>query len=174
MFVTWKLRARPRRLIRYGGDPAISSPSRRIDPLVGAQAAADQVEQRRLAGAVRTDDRMALAAPDVERDAADDRRRAEAHMHVQELQRGTVVAPARAPCPCSSRAPVTADDERARASSPARSHAAAIRRQVRRKATKPPTSSTDAPIQGQGDGGIHRHPQEPHASIPAPAAWTRR
>jgi hypothetical protein len=36
MLVTWKLRARPRRLIANGRAPAISSPSSRIEPRVGA------------------------------------------------------------------------------------------------------------------------------------------
>jgi hypothetical protein len=35
MLVTWKLRERPRRLIRYGGAPAISVPFSRIDPRLG-------------------------------------------------------------------------------------------------------------------------------------------
>ena len=36
MFVTWKLRESPRRLMRYGRSPAISSPCKRIEPAVGA------------------------------------------------------------------------------------------------------------------------------------------
>ena len=89
MFVTWKLRASPRRLTRYGGAPAISSPLRRIEPLRWTKPAADQIEQRRLAGAVRADDGEALASTDVERDAADDRRRAEALLDAAQLQRGS-------------------------------------------------------------------------------------
>ena len=41
--------------------PSMRWPLSRISPLVGAEAAADEVEQRRLAGAVRADDRDALA-----------------------------------------------------------------------------------------------------------------
>src|SRR5258706_16385374 len=35
MLVTWKLRARPRRAMRYGRSPAISRPWRRIEPCEG-------------------------------------------------------------------------------------------------------------------------------------------
>ncbi len=48
---------------------------------------AHQVEERRLAGAVRADDGVPLALRDTERDAADDRRRAEALAHVAQLER---------------------------------------------------------------------------------------
>ena len=73
----WKLRDRPSRLIRCGGRP--SMPLAVQPDLAGGdrKAAADQVEQRGLAGAVRADDRVALAARDVEADAADDLGRAE-------------------------------------------------------------------------------------------------
>ena len=54
-----------------------SSPFSRIAPERRREAAADQVEQRRLAGAVRADDRVPLALGTVEVDAADDLRRAE-------------------------------------------------------------------------------------------------
>src|SRR5438552_3906492 len=37
MLVTWKLRESPRRLMRQGREPAISSPCILIDPLVGAK-----------------------------------------------------------------------------------------------------------------------------------------
>ena len=68
----WKLRDSPSRLIRCGGN--------RIYPLAvqldfargDREPAADQVEQRRLAGTVRTDDAMPLARRDFEVDAAND------------------------------------------------------------------------------------------------------
>ena len=50
-------------------------------------AAADEVEQRRFAGAVRPDDRVPLALGDVERDAADDLHRAEALAKIEERKR---------------------------------------------------------------------------------------
>ena len=62
MLVTWKLRDRPLRLISNGRRPVMSSPLSRIAPGAHREAAGDQVEQRRLAGAVRADDRVALAA----------------------------------------------------------------------------------------------------------------
>ena len=61
MLVIWKLRARPRRLISYGFRPSMRLPLSRISPLGRAEAAADEIEERRLAGAVRADDRDALA-----------------------------------------------------------------------------------------------------------------
>src|SRR5262249_38302241 len=48
------------------------------------KAPADQVEQRRFARAIGTDDRVALAPADVEAHAHDDRRRAEALVDVRE------------------------------------------------------------------------------------------
>src|SRR5207249_4596472 len=51
------------------------------------ETAADQVEQRRLAGAVGADERVALARRDIEGHAADDRRRAELLVDVAELER---------------------------------------------------------------------------------------
>jgi hypothetical protein len=53
----------------------------------GGIASADQVEERRFAGAVGTDDRVPLALVDGERDAANDGRRAEALVQILQLQR---------------------------------------------------------------------------------------
>src|SRR6185503_12342580 len=63
------------------------------------EARADQIEQRRLAGAVRSDDRVALALRDREIDAVDDRRTAEALLHTLQLECGRGHTPPRA---CSS------------------------------------------------------------------------
>src|SRR3546814_15438924 len=52
------------------------------------EAAGDEVEQRRLAGAIRADDSVAFVAAHDEGDAADDRRVAEVLAHVIERQRG--------------------------------------------------------------------------------------
>src|SRR5277367_3048926 len=47
---------------------------------------ADQMKQRRFAGAVGTDDRVPLSGGDLEADAADDRRRAEALAQIDQLE----------------------------------------------------------------------------------------
>ena len=83
--VIWKLRDRPRRLISCGARPSIDRPFSAIVPELTAKPPADQVEQRRLAGAVGADHGMALAARNVEIDAADDLGAAEALVHA--LQR---------------------------------------------------------------------------------------
>src|SRR5690606_25165432 len=62
--------------------------------LAQGEAAGDQVEQRRLAGAVRSDDGVALALGDVQGDAADDRRDAEILVDVPERKRGHRTSPA--------------------------------------------------------------------------------
>ena len=66
MLVIWKLRARPQAvdLVRLQAVDALAVEQ---DLAAGrAEAAADQVEQRRLAGAVRADDRDPLARRDRE------------------------------------------------------------------------------------------------------------
>src|SRR5665213_2450847 len=55
---------------------------------IGAQLAGDQVEQRRLAGAVGTDDEAALARRDGEIDAARDAEAAERLLELSDRQRG--------------------------------------------------------------------------------------
>ena len=59
----WNVRAIPRRTTRCGGVRSRLSPSNAISPVVGLVEARDQVEERRLAGAVRADqaDDLALA-----------------------------------------------------------------------------------------------------------------
>src|SRR6266404_6504629 len=70
-----------------GGQPADRLPVE-LDPAArDGQAPADQVEQRGLPGAVGADDRVALAAGDVEAHAHDDGRGPEALPHVGEANR---------------------------------------------------------------------------------------
>ena len=57
----WKVRPMPRRQIASGASPSIRSPANAIAPVVGREHAGDHVEQRGLAGAVRTDDGEDLA-----------------------------------------------------------------------------------------------------------------
>ena len=64
----------------------MSSPSRRIGAGIGRERAGDQVEQRGLAGAVRTDDAERLAGLDGEIDAVGDHQRAEGLADALELQ----------------------------------------------------------------------------------------
>ena len=52
--------------MRWRGSPASERPSNRMSPGIGAVDAADAVEQRGLAGAVRPDQAADLAAPDIE------------------------------------------------------------------------------------------------------------
>ena len=118
MLVIWKLRARPRRLISNGAAPAISLAVEPDRAARGREAAADQVEQRRFAGAVGADDREPLAARDVERDAADDLGHAETLLDVAQLQRirGTSwrcgVRRGPVPAPPSTQTPGRAEQQR--------------------------------------------------------------
>ena len=61
----WNVRATPRCVIVCGARPTRLSPSSRISPLVGPVDAGDEVEQRRLAGAVRPDDADDLVLVDL-------------------------------------------------------------------------------------------------------------
>jgi hypothetical protein len=61
MLVIWKLRDRPSRLISNGFLPSMRWPLQQHLAAGGREAAADQVEQRRLARAVGADDGDALA-----------------------------------------------------------------------------------------------------------------
>ena len=88
MLVIWKLRDRPRRLISNGCSPSMGSPCRRTSPEVGRKRPLVRLKQGRFAGAVRADDRMSLAARDLERDAADDLGRAEALAQVEQREGG--------------------------------------------------------------------------------------
>ena len=60
------------RVRRYGGGAVTSLPSSSTVPAVGRQQARQQVEERRLAGAVRADHAEQLALADLERDIGDD------------------------------------------------------------------------------------------------------
>ena len=57
----WKVRVMPARAFRCGARPVMSRPSKRTVPGVGRQEARHQREQRRLAGAVRADQRAERA-----------------------------------------------------------------------------------------------------------------
>ena len=70
LFTTWKVRAMPRWQRSAAGSAVTSSPSNTIEPWVGGSTPGDQVEQRRLAGAVGADQADDLAAPDRNRDIA--------------------------------------------------------------------------------------------------------
>ena len=59
----WNVRAIPSRATRYAGAPVMSAPSKRIVPLDGRRNPGQEVEQRRLAGAVRPDDPVDRARP---------------------------------------------------------------------------------------------------------------
>jgi len=61
MLVIWKLRDRPSRLISKGFMPLMRWPLQQHVAAAGIKAAADQVEQRGLAGTVRADDGHPLA-----------------------------------------------------------------------------------------------------------------
>ena len=101
MLVIWKLRARPRRLISYGLQ-AVDALAVEQDLAAGRpEAAADEIEERRLAGAVRADDRDALARRDGEVGAADDLGLAEATCAGPSARRaGTLMARHVAPRRC--------------------------------------------------------------------------
>ena len=60
----------PRWARRRLGTAVMSWPNSETEPAVGRQFAGDQVEQRRLAGAVRADDQPPFAGLDVEVDVA--------------------------------------------------------------------------------------------------------
>src|SRR6185503_1312795 len=104
----------------------------------GRVAAADQVEQRRFARAVGTDDRVPLAARDSQRNAADDLGGAETLLDAAKLEG------------------MRRCHRHARAA--ARSQAEATTGTTARKSSSPPTSATAATIHGDGDAassGIH-------------------
>jgi hypothetical protein len=83
--LTWKLRASPMRLISKGLRPLMRWPLQQDVAGAGAEAPADQVEQRALAGAVGADDGHALALPHRQAGAADDLGLAEALAHVAQF-----------------------------------------------------------------------------------------
>ena len=68
--------------MRYGGTSVMSWSWKNSRPSVGLIDAADQVEDRRLAGAVRADDREHLALLDLEADRIDGADAAEADRDV--------------------------------------------------------------------------------------------
>ena len=76
-FTCWKVRARPSAATRRGGRCAAGAPNSADVAGTGRQHAADQVEQRRLAGAVRADQRDDLAGVHGEADVAVRRQAAE-------------------------------------------------------------------------------------------------
>ena len=67
----WNVRDSPRRASRCGASPVTSSPPKRDAPARGRVDAGNDVEQRGLAGAVRSDDGEDLARLDCERHARD-------------------------------------------------------------------------------------------------------
>ena len=67
----WKVRAMPLRVILFGGRPTIDSPSKRMSPSSGRVDAGDEVEERRLAGAVRADHADDLVLVDVQVEVGD-------------------------------------------------------------------------------------------------------
>ena len=67
----------PARQTRSGLQPVMSPSSRKIRPARRPQLAADQIDEARLAGAVRTDDDVAFARLDREADAVGDDKAAE-------------------------------------------------------------------------------------------------
>ena len=77
----WKVRPMPRRQTRSGDSPSMRSPSNVMVPASGAEHAGDHVEQRGLAGAVRTDHREDAAFRHVEAGAVDRDQAAEALAH---------------------------------------------------------------------------------------------
>jgi hypothetical protein len=68
IFVTWYERAMPRRETACAR-PVMSSPLNRMCPLDGGRNPGEEVEERRLARAVGTDDRAQLALVHLEVDA---------------------------------------------------------------------------------------------------------
>ena len=80
--VIWKLRDRPEPVDLVRRQAVDRAAVQRDRARGDGKPPADQVEQRRLAGAVRADHGVALAARDVEVDAADDLGAAEALVHV--------------------------------------------------------------------------------------------
>ena len=73
----WKVRARPSRARAASRARLMSCPRKRIVPLSGMSAPRDLVDQCRLAGAVRADQRVDLAGPEIEADAVGRLQRAE-------------------------------------------------------------------------------------------------
>ena len=76
-WLIWKVRASPRRARSACAQPVMSWPSSSTRPAVRRQHASDQVDERRLARAVRPDQRMPRAALEREIDVAGDMQRAE-------------------------------------------------------------------------------------------------
>ena len=67
----WKVRPMPRLMMRCGGRPPISRPSKRIEPADGRERARQHVEDRALARAVGADQAEDLALIDLERHVVD-------------------------------------------------------------------------------------------------------
>ena len=67
---TWKVRPTPIRAIARGGKPSIRAPINVTVPAVRPQLAVDEIEARRFAGPVRSDQRDELPGPHIERDIA--------------------------------------------------------------------------------------------------------
>ena len=84
--VTWNVRAMPSAVRRWLAQPVTSSPKSRTCPAVARQDAGDDVEQRRLARAVRADDRLAVAREDLQVDVLDRVQAAEALRQALQLE----------------------------------------------------------------------------------------
>ena len=82
----WKVRAIPSCVILCGGSPAMLSPLEQDLARVRPVDAGDEVEDRRLAGAVRADHADDLALVDVQVEPVDDAQAAERLRHAPELE----------------------------------------------------------------------------------------
>ena len=82
----WNVRAIPRRVISCGSRPSRLSPAKRMSPRVRRVDAGDEVEERRLAGAVRADHADDLALVDVQVELVDAREPAEALRDALQLE----------------------------------------------------------------------------------------
>ena len=94
----WNVREMPRWQILCGASPTIDCPSSVMSPLVRVVDAGDQVEERRLAGAVRPDHRDDLALLDVHVEVGDDLQPAERERDALQLeQRHQMISTRRSP-----------------------------------------------------------------------------
>ena len=83
----WNVRPRPRRTRAACGSAVMSSPLKQDTPGRWRQPAGDQVDERRLAGAVRADQRMARTGLETEMNVVRHDQRAEAFVQADGFQR---------------------------------------------------------------------------------------
>src|SRR5262249_32867318 len=86
--VFWKVRARPARAIRSGRRAGGARPVERTVTAARGQEAREEVEARRLAGAVGADQADDGAGVDGEADAVDGREAAEVHAEILDVKQG--------------------------------------------------------------------------------------